>query len=202
MYLWFQCPFGFLLETQTPKQTLNSFLNVNRRYFLSLSSMKSHKYFYVYHQLYFKIIQFRYINSMAIEEYEGDCRVPCKEARGALWIQKEMNMTSCFVWSCPLGLCYVESLYLIYTCYEKRSMFASLLWQMFRFNKARDEPEVVGPGCFVQTCTIICVWSSHSAQFWNPDADIFDLAWFSGSPESSKVTAEKHSSLYWSELES
>lgn len=27
-----------------------------------------------------------------------------------------------------------------------KSMFASLLWRRFRFNKARDEPEVVGPG--------------------------------------------------------
>lgn len=57
-----------------------------------------------------------------------------------------------------------------------RAMFTSLLWQRFRFNKARDEPEVVGPGCFVQTCTIISVWSSHSLQLCNPDAGIFDLA--------------------------
>jgi len=55
-------------------------------------------------------------------------------------------------------------------------MFALLLWQRFRFSRPRDEAELVGPGYSVQTRIVTSLWSSHSFQVWDPDADTSDLA--------------------------
>lgn len=60
--------------------------------------------------------------------------------------------------------------------FRLRSMFALLLWQQFRFSRAIDEPELVGPAYFGQTHTIISIWSSHSFWVWDPDAGTSDLA--------------------------
>lgn len=123
----------------------------------------------MYHQLYFKIIQFKYIDSMASMRETVECLVKRSEEHSEYrkswtWLPVSSKL--------PIGpLLHKE---FVYTCYEKewsqlrfsisslledrelglKSKFASLLWQRFRFYKARDEPKVVGPGYFVQTAQL------------------------------------------------
>lgn len=113
-----------------------------------------------------------------------------KDGRIWIWIQKDLGMTSYFIRSCLLGLCYIKDWFI--HCHENAQIqhfFSSPGRQriMVKVNVCLVAVAAVqiqqsqrwartGRSLVLQTCTIICKWSSHSFQIWHPGAGTCDLS--------------------------